>query len=686
MSIEIEVVAAGPPGPRGYTGNTGPTGPQGAKGDKGDTGNTGAKGDKGDTGNTGAKGDKGDTGNTGAKGDKGDTGAKGDKGDTGNTGAKGDKGDQGDQGVIGPTPSLSIGTVGTGTAAASLTGTSEAPVLNLTLPSAGANGVNTAAIQDAAVTAAKLGSDVRIGNLLTTAQAGVSSTGLFTLTGCTEGAAGVFTANTTGVFGARYNVTTDITPGQTYTFTATIAPVGRAMHIYVQWYDAGLVALLGSFSGNTIAAGSSGVSTFTGVAPANAGYVRFYAAYGASGNNGDTVTVTKFGWWKGTGGTWAMPGQPILGLTDAPIGNLLTLNQATAAALDGFRFYNAASTWTPTLSSGKVRMTKDATGSVAFRVGVGGGISSGSSAMTAGEIPVTPGTTYTATAKVQSSAGISGTVVPTIYWWTSAGNVAASTASVAGAGLAASTSEQVGTVSAVAPANAAFASFAMRGSGLTGNASETIDVWDFSFHRGAAGVYAPPGLPIVGQSHIATNGAVHLSGTGSPEGVVTAAPGSTWLQTDATTDVKGWIRWVKATGTGNTGWQAGAEADTGWRDVTASVTGTASGSLHIRRTANVVTLRFISLELNSGSGPVPLCTFATGFKVITSALGALRRQTDQTKLQHIWVDPTSVSWQAEYGSVAWTTTHPTGAGSGMTGVITHTTTDAWPSSLPGSAA
>jgi hypothetical protein len=46
-------------------------------------------------------------------------------------------------------------------------------------------------------------------------------------------------------------------------------------------------------------------------------------------------------------------------------------------------------------------------------------------------------------------------------------------------------------------------------------------------------------VPVVGQSHIATNGAVHLSGTGSPEGAVTAAPGSTWLQTDATTDVKG---------------------------------------------------------------------------------------------------------------------------------------------------
>ena len=58
--------------------------------------------------------------------------------------------------ITGDPPVLSIGTVGTGAAAASLTGTSEAPVLNLTLPSAGANGVNTAAIQDAAVTSAKI--------------------------------------------------------------------------------------------------------------------------------------------------------------------------------------------------------------------------------------------------------------------------------------------------------------------------------------------------------------------------------------------------------------------------------------------------------------------------------------------------------------------------------------------------
>ena len=39
------------------------------------------------------------------------------------------------------------------------------------------------------------------------------------------------------------------------------------------------------------------------------------------------------------------------------------------------------------------------------------------------------------------------------------------------------------------------------------------------------------------------------SGSGSPEGVVTATPGTTYLDTNAPYDF-----WVKATGTGNTGW------------------------------------------------------------------------------------------------------------------------------------
>lgn len=158
----------GPAGPQGAVGKTGPAGPAGAdgapgdKGDKGDPGDTGPQGPKGVKGDTGPQGDPGKPGATpvltigtvmtgsnasasisgtaenpklnlilprGETGPKGDTGPKGADGVQGQAGAKGDKGD------TGATPNLTIGTVTTGTdAAATITGTAEAPVLNLTLP------------------------------------------------------------------------------------------------------------------------------------------------------------------------------------------------------------------------------------------------------------------------------------------------------------------------------------------------------------------------------------------------------------------------------------------------------------------------------------------------------------------------------------------------------------------------
>lgn len=115
-------------------------------------------------------------------------------------------------------------------------------------------------------------------------------------------------------------------------------------------------------------------------------------------------------------------------------------------------------------------------------------------------------------------------------------------------------------------------------------------------------------------------GAVHLTGTGSPESVITAPPGSTFLQTDSVVDVKGWIRWTKATGTGNTGWIAGPEADTGWRDVTASLinswTAASGGYLKVRRIGNLVIVRGRSLKWavtsqNENTGPY---TLPSGFR------------------------------------------------------------------------
>ena len=175
--------------PKGEKGEAGTNGAKGEKGDTGPKGDAGAKGEKGDTGATPnliiGSVTSGETPNAiiagtaetpmlnlvlpkGAKGDKGDTGAtpnliigsvtsgetpnaiitgtadapvlnlvlpKGAKGDTGPKGADGVQGQAGPKGDPGSTPNMTIGTVTTGTdAAATITGTAEAPVLNLTLP------------------------------------------------------------------------------------------------------------------------------------------------------------------------------------------------------------------------------------------------------------------------------------------------------------------------------------------------------------------------------------------------------------------------------------------------------------------------------------------------------------------------------------------------------------------------
>ena len=478
------------------------------------------------------------------------------------------------------------------------------------------------------------------------------------------------------------NVTTDVIPGQTYTFTATIAPTGRAMHIYVQWYEAGPGALLGSFSGNTIAAGSSGVSTFTGVAPANAGYVRFYAAYGASGNNGDTVTVTKVGWWKGTGGTWAMPGQPILGLTDAPIGNLLTLNQATGASTSGIGVGGT------TLARVSDSLGYDGYAIEVTKAGAGNGyvVIGGASDYIAAPytIPCRPGEIVSATVDVWSPSDTQTVTLKFRFKDSSGGSIVTYDKATT-----LSTSVQTLKNTITAPANTAYV-MAYVEKVQAGSGSESFRYSRASIHRGAAGVWSAPGTPVVGQSHIATNGAVHLSGTGSPEGVVTAAPGSTWLQTDATTDVKGWIRWVKATGTGNTGWVAGPEADTGWRlvsswDTAGTVTGAAfgtgweprtgvAGQFLVRRRGAAIDLVVSQIQTNASSPSAAIFASLTGFTPTYTAVAAVSA---------------AATCPLEFTGSGLKRAGSQSIASGVAAYsisVTASTAVAWPASLPGSAA
>ena len=202
---------------------------------------------------------------------------------------------------------------------------------------------------------------------------------------------------------------------------------------------------------------------------------------------------------------------------------------------------------------------------------------------------------------------------------------------------------------------------------------------------GAAGRFSAPGVPVVGQSHIAVNDATNLSGTGAPEYSVAASPGSTYLQVDATNDVKGWIKWIKATGTSTTGWIAGPEADTGWRDVTAGLTNSwtmqAGGKLILRRAGGVVTLQAGYRLDGSAASSDNLYTMPSGFAPVV-----------KTGMRMIGVGTSSTS-----GS-GWPTVplrpvnfaHPVISMQSGNVVNEFTlrfdTADTWPSSLPGSAA
>ena len=188
------------------------------------------------------------------------------------------------------------------------------------------------------------------------------------------------------------------------------------------------------------------------------------------------------------------------------------------------------------------------------------------------------------------------------------------------------------------------------------------------FARGPGGQWAMPGTPIVGQSPIASNGAVHLSGTGAPEGVVSAAPSSTFTQTDASNDVKGWIRWVKATGTGSTGWVAGPEADTGWRDVSAGLLNSWTGQLVMRRVGAEVHLSLYALSGASATNDVFYAAPA-GFRFDSIAVFPW----GNAGAKNLVVRNTGNVDSSARDAVLYA-------------YVSYLSTDTWPSSLPGVAA
>ena len=163
-----------------------------------------------------------------------------------------------------------------------------------------------------------------------------------------------------------------------------------------------------------------------------------------------------------------------------------------------------------------------------------------------------------------------------------------------------------------------------------------------------------------------------FAGTGSPEGKITAPVGSVYTDTAAT---NGAIRWVKASGIGNAGWVA-EYGNTGLRDISHLLLD-ASGSVSICRISQVVYLnaKGITPASTLGSGSTFLDVLPVGFRPIErrdfANMSRIRDGVSRSMFQFptgamgVWVPSTSDKYFFQH---SWLTTN------------------AWPTTLPGTPA
>lgn len=166
---------------------------------------------------------------------------------------------------------------------------------------------------------------------------------------------------------------------------------------------------------------------------------------------------------------------------------------------------------------------------------------------------------------------------------------------------------------------------------------------------------------------LGTSGPRMMSGTGSPEGAVTAPVGSIWFQTDSTVGVS---HWRKASGAGNTGWVV-MEGDTGRRGLSAGLLNGWTGTLSVQRIGYMVTLLGVAMS-GTGASSNTMYTLPTGFRP-ADEFAIIGRFA-------IGSNTTVMGTMRTTGNVDVTYTQATSA---TYFNLVFPTSDAWPSSLPG---
>lgn len=158
--------------------------------------------------------------------------------------------------------------------------------------------------------------------------------------------------------------------------------------------------------------------------------------------------------------------------------------------------------------------------------------------------------------------------------------------------------------------------------------------------------------------------ALDLEGTGSPESAVTAPVGSTYTDTNAT---NGALMWIKATGTGNTGWDV-LSGDTGRRNIAPS--GAWTGTLWTRRRGRLV---FWGGILTMPSTGIVIGAIPTGFAVEAGSIpNILGRNGTSGEINAVTASGVDLAWG---GTLT--------AGNSLRFQSQYLTADPWPTSLPG---
>lgn len=201
-------------------------------------------------------------------------------------------------------------------------------------------------------------------------------------------------------------------------------------------------------------------------------------------------------------------------------------------------------------------------------------------------------------------------------------------------------------------------------------------VWNTTDSKTPFRVYidAPDaGLEVVSNG-LNIQGVRYLTGTGFPEGSVTAPVGSIYIDKAIT---NGASSWIKKSGTGNTGWQV-LEGDTGERNITPGTlpTGIASSSLRIQRKDGIVFLWMTSSEFTSTSEIIYLAELPSGFKprqgaVLSDNIGPGTSRSGGVSVSNNTTNGLRV--QATVG--LYRTFH-----------VTFATSEPWPTTLPGVSA